>query len=595
MSTPPQLPSGYQLDEPAGGPPKLPAGYQMDQGAPAGPPPPPSYLGEAAAGLGRAAKGVFYDLPKAILFPDNPFGIAGNLYHQTVGMLNAGAQAAESGEGRAGQTLAMMENAPIIGGMVQKAEQAGPGRIKFAPQTLGAATEAVATAETPKLAKVPKVLNEVIPSTTRAGAGLSALERQYAAQSVPVEAGHAAATDIVNRMAVTGENAHPLIHVYLDRVVASDLANTHPELTAELAARGYPTENPLTFAEARQFLKRANELKYEGGVGATARNQLSQFAKGLDQDINASAQQGNFFQDYSRMKNEYRRGSSAIRAGESPMGKRAGGAIGAGVGATLGAETGIPHAAWGGAGIGYKLGEPLAGSLVRSVIEREAGPPNISTPPAPPIAAQPPAPPVAEGRRIASEPVSVEQRVGGERRADTAARAKFAAMTPEQQYQVAFTNPVTGMPNARAFKEAGPAASYGMSDVAGLKWLNDTYGQAAGDLLLQAKARALQQAGLEAYHTGGDEFKFRGVDSADLNNRLVKANEILRNSVIRVTDPKTGQVHYFEGAEFRHGVGPTTSAAEQGMLGRKAAQKATRGTQGTLHEIPRPPEALASD
>lgn len=198
---------------------------------------------------------------------------------------------------------------------------------------------------------------------------------------------------------------------------------------------------------------------------------------------------------------------------------------------------------------------------------------------------------VDNGRRVSNEPVANERRVG-ERRHDEAARARFEQMTPEQQYQAAYTNHVTGLPNARAYAEAGPAAAHGMSDVAGLKWLNDTFGSAAGDELLKAKARALQDAGVEAYHTGGDEFRMLGQNPVDLYERLRIAQNHLRNSVIEVTDPKTGAREYYNGAEFRYGVGENPAVAERNMMQAKAASKATRGTQGSFKRIPPPVEGV---
>lgn len=454
---------------------------------------------------------------------------------------------------------------------------------------LGHATVGAGLAAAPVITEgALRVGNKIIPSTTRAAAGLKAIEAAHGDAPVPVQAAHAAATDIVNRMAVTGENAHPLVHAYLDRAMATDLANTHPEIAGELGQQGIPTQNPLTFAEARQFLKRANELKYEGNPGAATKNQLSQFAAALDQDVNAAAAQGGFLDDYAKTRKEYARGKGVVRAAE-----KVGPYLGAAAGYELGRKAGQPIGGMMIGGMaGRALAEPVVGGMVRSVIERGGGVPNISAVPAPPegTVTAPPAPPVeATGRRVTNESVPIEHRSGVERRTDAAARAKFAAMTPEQQYQTAFTNHVTGMPNARAMEAAGPAPAHGFSDVAGLKWLNDTYGQEAGNALLQAKARALQDAGIQSYHTGGDEFSHLSQNPVDLNNRLAAANQNLRQAVIEVTDPVSGKKQYYNGAEFRYGVGPDAKTAETNMLARKAAQKSTRGTQGTLRQVPAPP------
>lgn len=188
-------------------------------------------------------------------------------------------------------------------------------------------------------------------------------------------------------------------------------------------------------------------------------------------------------------------------------------------------------------------------------------------------------------------PEEMEQRTGVERR-DAAARAQFAAMSPEEQYKAAYTHKITGLPNARAFADVGPAPAHGFSDVSGLKWLNDTYGNAAGDNLLEANARALQDAGVEAYHTGGDEFQMRHTNLADLNQRMAQASQNFQNAIIEVRDPATGKVEHYTGAQFRYGTGPDAATAEQGMMANKKATSGLRGTQGSLRRVSPPPEEV---
>jgi diguanylate cyclase (GGDEF)-like protein len=69
------------------------------------------------------------------------------------------------------------------------------------------------------------------------------------------------------------------------------------------------------------------------------------------------------------------------------------------------------------------------------------------------------------------------------------------------------------IPNRAAFLEriaAPPAAgTVAMIDVDGLKTINDSFGHAAGDAVLQAAARALRERcgeGGTVYRIGGDEF-----------------------------------------------------------------------------------------
>src|SRR5437879_12874622 len=96
-----------------------------------------------------------------------------------------------------------------------------------------------------------------------------------------------------------------------------------------------------------------------------------------------------------------------------------------------------------------------------------------------------------------------------ERRVALKRRRRVAEMSPEELLRELLTSEVTGLPNRRAFDEAGVALAVAMSDVDGLKALNDKYGYDAGNALLKAKADALREAGLEAYHDKGDELSRR--------------------------------------------------------------------------------------
>lgn len=98
-----------------------------------------------------------------------------------------------------------------------------------------------------------------------------------------------------------------------------------------------------------------------------------------------------------------------------------------------------------------------------------------------------------------------------ERRCDSERRRRVAEMSLEEMRRLLLTSAVTGLPNRRAFEEAGSALAIAMSDLDGLKALNN-YGYSVGDAVLRAKANALCDANLDAYHDKGDEFLFRGDD-----------------------------------------------------------------------------------
>ena len=112
-----------------------------------------------------------------------------------------------------------------------------------------------------------------------------------------------------------------------------------------------------------------------------------------------------------------------------------------------------------------------------------------------------------------------------------------------------------------------------MSDVDGLKALNDKYGYDAGDALLKAKAVALREAQLEAYHDKGDEFLYRGDSIEELQAELERARGILRSHTIVVQRPD-GSTLRFTGADFSYGIGKDIAQAETRLKNHKAERKA---------------------
>lgn len=147
------------------------------------------------------------------------------------------------------------------------------------------------------------------------------------------------------------------------------------------------------------------------------------------------------------------------------------------------------------------------------------------------------------------------------------------------------TSEMTGLPNRRAFDEAEPALAVGMSDVDGLKALNDLFGYDAGNALLKAKAHALRLAGLDAYHDKGDEFLYRGNSAAELGAALERAGCALRTSTIALECADGGPLR-FTGADFSYGVGKDISEAERALRVHKAERQA-RGAlkRGELSRI----------
>ncbi len=170
-------------------------------------------------------------------------------------------------------------------------------------------------------------------------------------------------------------------------------------------------------------------------------------------------------------------------------------------------------------------------------------------------------------------------------------RAELDEMSPDDQQRAIFMSDKTDLPNRRAFDIAeghGNAPAVAMSDADGLKAFNDKFGYQAGDALLKAKADALREVGVEAYHDKGDEFLYRGSSPEDLKAKLDNANNILKNKVIQV-ETNDGNVLKFQGAQFSYGTGENIGTAETGLKADKAAREAAgqrkRGELGGIKQI----------
>lgn len=163
-----------------------------------------------------------------------------------------------------------------------------------------------------------------------------------------------------------------------------------------------------------------------------------------------------------------------------------------------------------------------------------------------------------------------------DRRFDLERRRRVAEMSLEEMRRQLLTSEVTGLPNRRAFDEAGASPFFALSDLDGLKALNK-YGYAVGDAILRAKAEALLDARLDAYHDKGDEFLCRAVDAGELQARLECARMTLRNRWIQV-QLANGTTLRVCGADFSYGVGTTLEDAET----RLRYQKLEREDRGEL-------------
>ena len=388
MGNPPQLPGGYQLDEPQSGAPKPPKGYVME-GAP--PPVPPDQFAQDIATTEAWAQG------HPVLGPVARFLVHGGqaaantitgapsfIYHAITAPPGPSEYSLTHEQRIAGRLAGIPQAAEAL--QAYTSGQVTPqGAASVLPEALGTGVGTVTGGATyGKLGEVAKAtpaeLNRVIPSRIRSGKGMGMLEQAYEAHPIAANKYLAETAKLQDELGTVGKQLPgPLQHVR-DRI---GLEGGNPDL-------GIPPD-PFAFKEARTVLQQLNnEINFRNPTPA---DKIYMRAAGaLADDIIESVKQPSpvarkgFFEDYQRMINETRRGNKAIRFAEN-LGPYAGAFAGYELGHELGAPIGAEFAT---GYLGRQLGKPIAGALMRAVINREGGPPNISTPPTPPSLAAPP-------------------------------------------------------------------------------------------------------------------------------------------------------------------------------------------------------------
>ena len=162
-----------------------------------------------------------------------------------------------------------------------------------------------------------------------------------------------------------------------------------------------------------------------------------------------------------------------------------------------------------------------------------------------------------------------------ERRVDHVKRKRIAEMSPEEMKKALLTSEKTVLPNRRAFDESQASPWVAMSDVDGLKALNDKFGYSAGDTLIARLAEALAGADLDAYHNQGDEFLFKGKSYRELHEKLSEVQRLLRAHPFPV-QALDGRITTVPGADFCFGIGPTLQEAESSLKHQKELRKHQR-------------------
>lgn len=179
-----------------------------------------------------------------------------------------------------------------------------------------------------------------------------------------------------------------------------------------------------------------------------------------------------------------------------------------------------------------------------------------------------------------------------ERRTDTGARARVADMSEPELRAALLTDPLTGLPNRRAYEESEKKAVQAALDLDGLKWINDTMGHESGDKMLAEMGHAMAESGLDAYHLSGDEFMVQGDDRIAVERGIEAVRLRLDNAKVHVERPDGSSVTK-TGVHFAYGIGSTRNEADQ-ALGKDKADREATGLRNARGEAPRGVERRAA-
>lgn len=176
---------------------------------------------------------------------------------------------------------------------------------------------------------------------------------------------------------------------------------------------------------------------------------------------------------------------------------------------------------------------------------------------------------------------------------DEQTRAQRVRQMPMEELTAAvFTDELTGAGNLKAYnEEAKLLPVQAIVDADSLKWINDNLGLDAGDAMLVAIAEALNQAEVEVYRIGGDEFVVAGWNETEVRAALTLAEGILANQSIQ---SDLGQT---KGIQITFGIGRNKKQADVITKAKKAhkeetGERAARGekppgaTLGTINVKP---------
>jgi hypothetical protein len=163
---------------------------------------------------------------------------------------------------------------------------------------------------------------------------------------------------------------------------------------------------------------------------------------------------------------------------------------------------------------------------------------------------------------------------------NTPPRKPLNDMTRDEKLRELLVDPVTHIPNRRAWNEMGKGLAQAWIDADGPESLADAKGRAVCNWHLQAIAAALQEAmpNRVAYFYG-DIFAAHAQTSLGLERGILSASSILSRARTSMTRPD-GKTAVFHGLGFSNGQGSDLQAAEAALAGAK------RGAQSKGFVLP---------
>lgn len=178
-----------------------------------------------------------------------------------------------------------------------------------------------------------------------------------------------------------------------------------------------------------------------------------------------------------------------------------------------------------------------------------------------------------------------------ERRKDVARRKLISEMSTKEMRKELLINPVTNIPNKRAYQEAEKtdfdrkivkAKAY--IDVDSLKYVNDFAGHDAGDNLLQAVAKTIAEVTPDSYHISGDEFIIRAETEETARELADELNEKLSEVELEFTNDK-GEKYTYKGLGVSYGVHKEETEADR-LLRKHKEEREAEGVRAKRGERP---------